>query len=244
MRHFSITAFLVSACLTHAAEQTPIQPWSDYRVHQVDRPHPEKITGIACVTTPAPSDAVVLFDGKGTEAFTVNWPVRDGVMVADSKDNHSKQSFGDCQLHVEWRIPADREVTAQQGGNSGVYLMDRYEVQVQESHANVTYADGQAAAIYGQTPPLVNASLPQGEWQSYDIFFTAPKYDKNGEVEPARITVIHNGVVVQNSTEIYGETTHKRLPSYPKVHPEKAPIRLQWHGDPIEYRNIWVRSLD
>ncbi|MGJ8674156.1 3-keto-disaccharide hydrolase [Rubritalea sp.] len=242
----SILIPILLAPLLTAAEkpQTPKQPWSEYRVHDVSRPHPEKVTGGACVTTPAPSDAVVLFDGSGTDALTVDWPIQDGSLVANGKDTRSKEEFASCQVHLEWRIPAGRKVKDQVGGNSGVFLMDRYEVQVQESHTNVTYADGQAAALYGQTPPLLNASLPQGEWQSYDIIFTAPVYGDKGMEEPARVTVIHNGVVVQDNTEIYGGTVFRRIAKYSAKHPEKAPLRLQWHKDPIEYRNIWVRPLD
>ncbi|MBK1856171.1 DUF1080 domain-containing protein [Verrucomicrobiaceae bacterium 5K15] len=222
---------------------TPKQPWSDYRVHDTERPHPEKVKTAGAITTPAPADAIVLFDGKNTEAFTKNWKVEDGVMIASPGKNLTKQSFGSIQMHVEWRIPAGRKVQGQGGGNSGIFMMDRYEVQVMESHTNVTYADGQAGALYGQTPPLVNASAPQGEWQSYDIIFEAPVYGEDGMKTPAYITVIHNGVVVQQHQKYYGPTVFRKVASYPKTHPEKAPIQFQWHGDPIEYRNIWVREL-
>ncbi len=230
---------------------TPKQPWSDFRVHQMDRPHPAKVEAKGCVCAKPPAGAVVLFDGSGTDAFTRAWTVRDGVMVATkhplpktSGDIWTKQGFGDCHLHLEWRIPAGREVTSQMGGNSGVFLMDRYEIQIQESYKNVTYADGQAAAIYGQTPPKVNASLPQGEWQSYDIIFEAPVYGEKGLEKPARVTVIHNGVKVHDQQVIYGPTVHKKVATYPVTHPAKAPIRLQWHGDPIEFRNIWVAQAE
>jgi len=222
---------------------TPKQPWSDYVVHDGTRPVPEKVKTNGAVVVQAPADAVVLFDGKSSDAFTSEWTVKDGVMIAKGKDAKSKEEFGSCQLHFEWRIPAGRKVKNQQGGNSGVFLMDRYEVQVQESFENVTYADGQAGALYGQTPPVVNASAPQGEWQSYDIVFEAPKYGENGLVEPAYITVIHNGVIVHHRQKYHGPTVFRRVAKYPEEHPAKAPIRLQWHGDPIEYRNIWVRDL-
>lgn len=225
-----------------AEPNTPKQPWSKYRIHDTSRPVPKAVEAEA-VQVKAPSDAIVLFDGTNTDAFTVAWPVRDGAMVANEKNTHTKQSFGSCQLHLEWRVPKDRKVTSQQGGNSGVYLMDRYEIQILESHNNRTYPDGQAGAVYGQTPPLVNATAPQGEWQSYDIIFQVPQYEAGKAIEPAKITVIHNGVVIQNAQEIYGQTTFRKVAKYPKEHPEKAPIRLQWHGDPIEYRNIWVRPL-
>lgn len=233
----------VSADPAQKKYNTPKQPWSEYTVHDMTRPHPVKVQTYGAVTTKAPADAIVLFDGKNTDAFTKKWKITDGVMIASPGDNRSKQSFGSCQLHVEWKIPAGRKVNGQAGGNSGIFLMDRYELQVQESHTNVTYADGQAAALYGQNPPLVNASVPQGEWQSYDIIFHAPVYGADGMRTPAYITVIHNGVVVHAHQQFYGPTTHKKVAQYPKTHPEKAPIRFQWHGDPIEFRNIWVRDL-
>lgn len=237
----SSSVFASAVLLIHAG--TPKQGWSSYCVHDDSRPKPEKVKAAAAVLAAPPADAKVLFDGKDASNFTSPWKVVDGAMVADKADTFSKQSFGSCQLHIEWRVPADRRVIGQIGGNSGVFLMGLYEVQVQESHTNVTYADGQAAAIYGQTPPLVNASLPKGEWQSYDIIFQAPKYGEKGIEKPAYVTVIHNGVVVHSNQEIYGPTVYQRLPSYPATHPEKAPLRLQFHGDPIEYRNIWVRDL-
>ncbi len=226
---------------------TPKQPWSDYMVHQMDRPHPAKVEAQGCVCAKPPAGAVVLFGGSGTDAFTRAWTVRDGVMVATghpqpktSGDIRTKKKFGSCHLHLEWRIPAGDDACGQKGGNSGVFLMDRYEIQIQESHKNVTYADGQAAAIYGQTPPKVNASLPQGEWQSYDIFFEVPVYGERGMEKPARVTVVHNGVKVHDRQVIYGPTLHKKVATYPATHPAEAPIRLQWHGDPVEFRNIWV----
>lgn len=225
-------------------EYVPIkQPWSDYGVHDETRPRPPKVSNRGAVTTKAPEDAVVLFDGKNTDAFTKVWRVKNGVMVASPGSTDTKQSFGSCHLHIEWKIPAGREVNGQAGGNSGLFLMKMYEVQVMESHTNVTYADGQAAALYGQTPPMVNASAPQGEWQSYDIIFEAPEYNDEGVVTPAYVTVIHNGVVVHAHQKYYGPTVFRKVANYPQTHPEKAPIRLQWHNDPVEYRNIWVKEL-
>lgn len=239
-----VASWLVSASAYAQAKpqkyNTSKQPWSDYTVHQMDRPHPEKVKTNGAVCTKPPVGAIVLFDGKNMDAFTKPWALKDGVMVATRRSNHTKQSFGNCTLHVEWRIPAGREVNGQQGGNSGIFLMSRYEVQVQESYKNVTYADGQAAAIYGQYPPRVNASVPQGQWQSYDIIFEAPVYGENGIEKPAYMTVIHNGVKVHDRQQLHGPTTHKKLATYPNTHPEKAPVRIQWHGDPIEFRNIWL----
>lgn len=224
--------------------KNPKQPWSQYTVHDTDRPHPPKVRTAGAVNFKAPSDATVLFDGKDTDAFTGKWKVADGVLIASPGDLKTVKPFGSCQLHIEWKIPAGRKVNGQAGGNSGVFLMDRYEVQVLESHSNVTYADGQAAAIYGQYPPLVNASAPQGEWQSYDIIFHAPVYGEKGMESPATVTVFHNGVLVHSNRALHGPVAHRTVAKYPKTHPKKAPLRLQWHGDPIEFRNIWIREID
>lgn len=220
--------------------QLPGVPWV---VHDGTRPQPRKVEVAGAVVIPPPGDATVLFDGKDTSAWTANWPVKDGVMTAADQDILTKESFGAVQLHLEWRIPAGRQVKNQSGGNSGVFFMDRYEVQILESHDNKTYPDGQAGALYGQMPPLVNASAPQGDWQSYDIVFVPPVYQDGKVGSPARVTVIHNGVVVQNNEPYLGPTGWRVLASYPAEHPEKGPIRLQWHKDPIEFRNIWVREL-
>ncbi len=233
---------LTSLALPLAAQN--IQPWSGYAVHDKDRPHPVKVEATSITTTPAPADADIIFDGNNTDALTKAWPIKDGVLIATKLgNNETKKSYGSCQLHLEWKIPAGRKVNGQQGGNSGVFLMKKYEVQVQESHTNVTYADGQAGAIYGQFPPLVNPSRPQGEWQSYDITFTAPEYKDGKVVKPAAMTVLHNGIIIHNGQELKGPTKHKTVTKYPASHPEKAPISFQFHGDPIEYRNIWVREI-
>ncbi len=239
----SILSIVLLSGLATAILPTAKQPWSNYTVHDKTRPLPPKVKVDKPITTPAPSDAIVLFNGKGTSEWTQPWRVKDGVMIASPKDNLTKREFADCQLHLEWRVPAGRKVKGQSGGNSGIFLMNLYEVQILESHDNLTYADGQAGALYGQTPPSVNASLPQGSWQSYDIFFKAPRYDGKKLISPAYITVIHNGVVIHNHQQFYGPTKWRRVFKYPETHPEKAPIRLQWHRDPIEYRNIWVRPL-
>lgn len=231
---------LFSVATLHA---NPKQPWSNYQVHDTKRPHPKKVSNHGPVCTPPPADAIVLFNGTNTSSFTKNWPVKNGSMIATGADTRSKQSFGSCQLHLEWRVPANRKANGQSGANSGIFLMDRYEVQILESHRNTTYADGQAGAIYGQTPPLVNASSPQGQWQSYDIIFNAPVYDADGVKHPATITVFHNGILIHNAQTIHGPSAWKRIASYPESHPAKAPIRLQFHGDPIEFRNIWIRDL-
>ena len=198
-----------------------------------------------------PSDAIVLFDGKDMSAWNGadDWEVKEGVVTVNPKspEKHTgattKQSFGDCQLHVEWAEPEVIHGTSQGRGNSGVFLMDRYEVQVLDSYNNKTYYDGQCAAIYKQSPPLVNVCRKPGEWQTYDIIFEAPWFDEHGKLtKPAYITVLQNGVLVQNHTEIQGSTSWDHPPTY-EAHPPKAPIQLQNHGNPVRFRNIWVREL-
>lgn len=222
----------------------PALPGVPYVVHDGTRPQPRVVETGGALSVKPPGDATVLFDGTNTDAWTGNWTVReDGVLVAKDGDIETKESFGAIQLHLEWKVPAGRRVDGQGGGNSGVFLMGRYEIQVLQSHENKTYPDGQAGSIYGQKPPLVNATAPQGEWQSYEILFFPPKYEGETVVEPAVATVIHNGVVVQHGVKLLGPTQHKQLATYPKDHPTTGPIRLQWHGDPIEFRNIWVRPI-
>jgi len=222
---------------------TPQLPGVPYVVHDGTRPQPPTVATAGAVAVRAPEDAKVLFDGSGTDAWNGKWEVRDGILVASPGDLVSKDSFGAIQMHLEWRIPQGREVVGQGGGNSGVFLMGMYEVQILQSHGNKTYPDGQAGSMYGQKPPLVNASAPQGEWQSYDILFHPPEYEGGKVTKPALLTLLHNGVVVQHAQEYLGPTQHKKLASYPKQHPETGPLRLQWHNDPIEFRNIWVRPI-
>lgn len=222
---------------------TPVNPLNGYRVHGAELPHPEKVTAHDSVKTPPPSDAKVLFNGENTEAWNGEWKIEDGILIASPGNFSTKEGFGTCQLHLEFRVPKDRQVSGQKGANSGVFLMGKYEIQVQESHANVTYADGQAGALYGQYPPLINPSRPQGEWQSYDIIFQAPAYEGEKCITPATATVLHNGVLIHHAAELIGPTLHKRVSSYPTQHPEKAPLMLQWHSDPVEFRNIWIREL-
>jgi hypothetical protein len=192
-----------------------------------------------------PSDAKVLFNGQDMSQWDggEQWQVQDGYVVAAGGDLHSKESFGDCQLHLEFASPPIVKGEGQGRGNSGVYLMDRYEVQILDSYENRTYYDGQCGSIYKQTPPMVNACRKPGEWQAYDILFTAPTFNAEGRVtKPAAITVLHNGVAVQNHFELSGATFYERPPAY-TAHPERAPIRLQFHGDPVRFRNIWIREL-
>jgi len=213
----------------------------------------EYLTGIQwsepVVITPGenggpPSDAIVLFDGKDLSAWEggENWKVADGVATVGKGDIKTKQNFGDCQLHIEWSAPTNPKGTSQNRGNSGVFLQDRYEMQVLDSYDNKTYFDGQAAGIYKQTPPLVNAMRPPGEWNVYDIVWTAPKFKDDGSLEsPAYITALHNGVLVLNHFQVLGPTPYPDVPKYEKHGP--APIHLQDHGHPVRYRNIWIREI-
>ena len=219
------------------------QPW---RVHDKLRPAPAVVTPAPYVRAEPPSDAVVLFDGQSAAAWegAEAWPVSDGTLIAEKGDIRTRQCFGDMQLHVEWMVPqptAGGQVSER--GNSGVFLLDQYEIQIFDNFGEDTiYADGMAGAVYGQSPPLVNASLPPGEWQTFDIVLTAPIFTGTNRI-PGRVTVLHNGVVVQNNTVLLGATQHRALPVM-TPHPVPAPIRLQAHGSPVRFRNIWVRRLE
>jgi hypothetical protein len=225
-------------------DDTPFLPGGKWRVHDKMRPVPPVVTpgeGAGLGTAP-PADAVVLFDGSGFDAWDKEWEAVGDAMQVRGGDIRTKQSFASCQLHIEWRSPVMEDRSSQAKGNSGVFLMDRYEIQVLDSHGNRTYADGQAAAMYGYRPPDVNACRPAGEWQSYDILFRAPEFAEDGSVvAPARVTVIHNGVLVHHDQAFLGPTAHRTLPTYSAHGP--APIRLQDHGDPVRFRNVWVRPL-
>lgn len=250
---YTLGCFLVSGTV-HAEEKglgfkdTPIIPGTNFHVHDGERPQPPVVETAGAVVVKPPADAVVLFDGTNIDAWKfkdgpAKWEVRDGAMIAKGKDILTKEEFGAIQIHLEWRLPADRKVNGQVGGNSGVFIMGLYEVQVLQSNNNKTYPDGQAASLYGQQPPLVNTTSPQGEWNSYDLTFEPPIY-VDGKVQiPAKVTVIHNGVVVQHGEFFRGLSTYRKLAVYPANHPEKGPLKLQFHGDPVEYRNIWVRPL-
>jgi hypothetical protein len=191
-----------------------------------------------------PSDAVILFDGVDTNAWNnaETWSVTDGFLIVGKGMISTKEAFGDCQLHVEWSSPLPAEGTGQGRGNSGVFF-GPYEIQVLDSFENATYFDGQAAAIYKQTPPLVNVMRKPGEWNSYDIIWNTPRFDAEGALtEPATVTVLHNGVLVQNNFELLGDTPFNRPPRY-RPHPPELPIRLQDHRNPVRFRNIWVRKI-
>jgi hypothetical protein len=225
---------------------TPYLPGNKWRVHDIARPAPPVVT--PGVGTAPPSDATVLFDGKDLSKWKsgdkdAGWKVADGAMEVNGTGTiETRDSFGDLQLHLEWASPAKVESESQGRGNSGVFLMGRYEVQVLDSFDNRTYSDGQAAALYGQRPPDVNASRKPGEWQSYDIFFRAPRFDGDKLASPGIITVMHNGVCVHHAEALLGATAHRAVAKY-EPHPPTGPIALQDHGNPVRYRNIWVRAL-
>jgi hypothetical protein len=228
-------------------KDTPKLPWCDFVMHDPDRPLPPKVqVGPAGAPVPPPSDAVVLFDGGDLSAWqpTTSWKVENGEIVAGEGKLITKASFGDIQVHAEWMAPAGFEGPWYAHGNNGVSLMDQFEIQTFDSYDYKIplFADGQCAAIYGQTPPLVNACRPAGQWQTFDIFFTAPVFEEGKLVKPARLTMLHNGVLVHLNQEIYGHTRHRQFPVYPP-NLSQGPLSLPAHYCPVRFRNIWVRPL-
>jgi hypothetical protein len=235
-------------------DDTPMLPGRPWRVHDNTRPHPPVVAPGTASTQDLPgrppSDAVVLFDGTSLDAWVKagtdqpsEWRLENGYMEATHTGSlQSREHFGDCQIHLEWAAPLPVKGTSQDRGNSGVLIMGRYEVQILDSYENATYADGQAAAIYGQFPPEVNACRPPGQWQTYDIVFIAPRFDGDRLESPARLTVFHNGVLVHHDRELIGQAAHKAVAVY-HPHPPMAPIVLQDHLNPVRFRNIWVRPL-
>ncbi len=222
---------------------TPWLPGGRWRVHDAERPAPPVVSpGEAGAP---PSDAIVLFSGGDLSDWTseggaARWKVEQGDLIAGGGNLSTREAFGDCQLHLEWATPKDVRGEGQGRGNSGVFLMGLYEIQVLDSFHNRTYADGQAAALYGQTPPAVDACRPPGEWQSYDIAFRAPRFEAGELVSPAVVTVFHNGVLVHHAVELLGATRHREVASYSE-HARELPLTLQDHGDPVRFRNIWIR---
>ncbi len=235
-------------------DDTPLIPGQKWKVHDKDRPQPPTVAPPTPSTQQAPgtppSDAVVLFDGTSLDGWETPdgkpapWTLADGVMEVAPKTSgiRTKEHFGDCQLHLEFASPAEVTGEGQGRGNSGVFLMGRYEIQVLDCYDNPTYADGTVGAIYGQYPPRVNPSRKPGEWQVYDIVWIAPRFDGERLVSPARVTVLLNGVVVQHDQELIGPTTHKKSLEY-QPHEPTGPLRLQDHGDKVRFRNIWYRPL-
>lgn len=227
---------------------TPVLPGQKWRVHDIDRPHPRAVTPGATAGAP-PSDAVVLFDGKDLSKWEPQtkgkaWKVGNGYfeVVGGAGDLVSKEKFGDAQIHVEWASPKEITGYSQARGNSGILVMHRYEIQVLDSYNTPTYADGQAGAIYGQWPPLVNASRPPGEWQTYDILWEAPKFENGKLTKPAFVTVIHNGVMLHHHKEVIGGMVHRKVGVY-TAHAAEEPFGLQDHDTPVRYRNIWIRRI-
>ena len=237
---FCLAVLIVQNC---AQDEGP-----DPKLTEVWDPEPAVVT--PGDGTAPPSDAIVLFDGSNFDEWVgknngpVKWQLADNAMtvVKETGEIKTKRSFGDCQLHIEWRTPSEVKGESQGRGNSGIFLQDRYELQVLDSYNNRTYANGQAGSIYKQYIPLVNACRPPGVWQTYDVIYTAPSFNADGSLaSPARITVLQNGVLVQNNVEIKGGTTYRGQPKYEKH--DRAPIMLQDHGNPVSYRNIWIREL-
>lgn len=235
-------------------DDTPFISGLPYRVHDSARPQPRIVTPGTASSPEAPgalpSDAVVLFDGTGLSGWAsvkggeAAWKVENGYLevAPGTGDIQTTREFGDCQLHLEWASPAVVKGDSQGRGNSGVFLMGTYEIQVLDCYDNPTYADGTTAAIYGQYAPLVNACRKPGEWQTYDIIWTAPRFDGEALTQPATVTVLLNGVLIHHATTLKGPTSHRQTAEY-KAHPPVGPLRLQDHGDLVRFRNIWYRPL-
>lgn len=270
MRLFHALALIALGALTASAQtpapkvshdlgfdDTPILPGLPYHVHDYKRPHPPVVTPSAMPGGP-PSDAIVLFDGKDLSKWSghpssitkagasgdAEWKVGDGYfeVVPKTGDLATRDKFGDCQLHIEWSSPMEITGNSQGRGNSGVILMNRFEIQVLDSYNNPTYADGQAGAIYGQWPPLANAVRKAGEWNVYDIVFEAPKFEGEKLVKPAYITVFCNGVLLHNRKESMGPMVYRQVAHY-VPQPAEDSLVLQNHGNKVRYRNIWVRRI-
>jgi hypothetical protein len=257
-----VLIFAAAASLTAAADNaprrgftdTPMLPDGKWRVHDAERPAPRDARPVRGVFTPAPSDAIVLFDGRDLSKWvawdegrltTPAWPVRNGYFQVKPGTGSlvTKEKFGDIQLHVEFATPSPAKGEDQMRGNSGVLLMGRYELQILDNWRNPTYADGYVGAVYGQHPPLVNACLPPGEWQSFDIVFEAPRFDGDRVVKRAKWTVFHNGVLIQDGVESIGAVAYREVGKY-TPHAAEEVIALQDHDLPVRFRNIWVRRLD
>lgn len=232
----------------HGHTDTPKLPWCNYVKHDMNRPLPLHVdTGTTLVSTAPPSDAVVLFDGKNLSAWNPgNWKLSDGVMIAGGGYLVTRQSFGDCQFHLEFMVPNEPSHRLDDRGNSGVLFMGLYEIQIFDSHPihkKQVYPDGQCAAVYGETPPMLNACRLPGQWQSFDIIFTAPVFKGDKLLTPASVTMLHNGVLVHLNTIIHGPVAWRGILQY-KSHPGKLPLKIQSHGSSVRFRNIWIRQLD
>jgi hypothetical protein len=246
---------LAGAAVFAAEKGGPQQPWSSFKVHDPTRPMAPVVTPGTPSTQDqpgkAPSDAIILFDGKDMNEWQAQgggdptFKLVDGTLLSyGPKYLETKRKFGDVQLHVEWAEPSEVKGSSQGRGNSGVFMMGLFETQVLDNYNNPTYADGACGAVYGQYPPIVNACLPPGQWQTYDIIFHRPRVKDGKVVEPAYVTVLQNGVLVQDHQEIHGPTHHMQVAKYPDNFPEEGPIDLQYHNNPVRFRNIWVRPLE
>jgi hypothetical protein len=235
-------------------QDTPLIPGTKWHVHDGTRPEPRVVTPGETFShmAPAPSDAIVLFDGKDLSKWELpggkepKWKVENGYMEVVGKTGsiQTKEKFADFQLHIEFATPAKVEGNSQGRGNSGILMNGIYEVQVLDSYQNKTYPDGQCGGLYGQTPPLVNASKKPGEWQSYDIIFESPRWDQDGKnIKKAAVTLLHNGVLLHHRREYLGTTPHRANGNYNNPHPPEMFIQLQDHGNPMRYRNVWLRSI-
>jgi hypothetical protein len=249
-----LSPMAVSAAEPIGYTDTPMLPGTPWHVHDPNRPRPKVIQPAETFShnAPAPSDAVVLFDGKDLSKWQTDkggpaeWKVEQGYMEAVKGKGtiRTKDEFSDFQLHIEFATPEKVVGNSQGRGNSGVFLMGQYEMQVLDTYDNLTYPDGQCGAMYGQFPPLVNACKPPGQWQSYDIIFEAPHWDESGKlIKKACVTVIQNGVVLHHRKEYMGPTSHKELNTYDHTKSSRGPIALQDHGNPMRFRNIWIRNL-
>ncbi|MEN0006325.1 MAG: DUF1080 domain-containing protein [Bacteroidota bacterium] len=243
MQKLILTSLILVVCLSANAQITKPE------VTEVWEPEPRVVT--ATKNNAPPSDAIVLFDGSHTSEWTnmeggsPGWKIENGVLTVlkGTGDIKTRRSFGDIQLHLEFRTPAVVEGEGQGRGNSGLFFQQRYEVQILDSYQNRTYSNGQAGAIYKQYPPLVNASRPPGEWQTYDIVFIAPRFNKDGvRTSTGQLTVFHNGVLIHHAAQVQGTTEYIGMPK--NIAHGPAPIQLQDHGNPVSYRNIWVRELE
>ena len=250
MKKLAAPLALLALCSTALAAQSALSEWPQ---HSLERPHPRVVQPGAEYSVAPPSDAVVLFNGSSLDKWTsgngtpAKWKVVGGAfeVVPGSGQLSTRDAFGDAQLHIEWTSPKPAKGTGQDRGNSGVFMADgRYEVQVLDSRDNVTYADGQAGALYGQFPPLVNATRAPGEWQSYDIVYHRPRFKSDGSLlTAARFTVFLNGVLIQDNMELVGPTANGSRPPF-TMHADRLPITLQDHGHPVRYRNVWLRDLE
>ncbi len=251
-----IFCLLALIIILSTSVKAQVREGGDPKLSEVWQPEPRVITP-GKTSQDAPSDAIVLFNGKdfsqwqSVKGGNAKWKLltesggNNGYMTVDSGTGNirTKQSFGDCQLHVEWRTPEVVKGTSQGRGNSGIFLMGLYELQVLDNYKNRTYSNGQAGSIYKQRMPLVNVCRPPGEWQTYDIIFTAPRFNNDSTLKSAaRITVLQNGALVQSDFSLWGGTEYIGIPVY-KMHAEKLPLVLQDHGNPVSYRNIWIREL-